>query len=95
MASNQCIIDDEYCKSMGSYFKKQGEALDKMISDYIDVLETVKNTAIKDGDVAKALDSFIEYAKQMKGKIGVISNSAQVQVTNFLSKVDEADQYLF
>ena len=46
-------------------------------------------------NVAKALDSFIEYAKQMKGKIGVISNSAQVQVTNFLSKVDEADQYLF
>ena len=95
MASNQCVIDDEYCSKMGRYFKKQGETLDKMISDYVDLLKIVKNTAIQEGDVAKALDSFIEYAEQMTGKIGVISNSAQIQVKDFLARIDEADQYLF
>lgn len=95
MASNQCIIDDSYCVAMGNYFKRQGERLDVMISDYVAALKTVRDTAITKGDVHVVLDAYIDYAEKMKDKIGAISNNAQAHVTKFQSKVDEADQYLF
>ncbi len=95
MASNQCIIDDSYCVAMGNYFKRQGDRLDQMISDYVAALKTVRDTAITKGDVHAVLDAYVDYAEKMKDKVGVISNNAQAHVTKFLSKVDEADQYLF
>ena len=95
MASNQCIIDDEYCTAMGSYFQKQGETLDEMVSDYVAVLKTVRNKAIKKGEVADALDTFIGYAERLKNQIGTISQDAKNQVTRFLARVDTEDQYLF
>ena len=30
MASNELIIDDDYCNAMGEYFVKQGEEIDKL-----------------------------------------------------------------
>lgn len=95
MASNSTIIDDEYCTSMGAYFKKQGDNADAMISDYLRILRTVKLLAIRKGETAEALDAYISYADRLKDQIGNISSSAQTQITNFLAKVDQADQYLF
>ena len=95
MASNQCIIDDSYCVAMGNYFKRQGERLDQMITDYVAALKTVRDTGITGGDVHVVLDAYIDYAEKMKGKLDVISNNAQANVTKFLTKVDESDQYLF
>lgn len=95
MASNNCVIDDDYCVKMGEYYKKQGGGLDKMISDYLCLLRTVQSEAIIKGDVAKALDCFIKYAEKMQEQIGIISDAAQTQVTRFLDRVDETDKYLF
>lgn len=95
MASKQCIIDDSYCVAMGNYFKRQGEHLDQMISDYVATLKTVRDTAITKGDVHIVLDAYIDYAEKMKDKVGSISDNAQSHITKFLAKVDEADQYLF
>ena len=95
MASNQCIIDDEYCTAMGEYFQKQGDELDKMVSEYIAALKSTREKAIISGDVAVALDSFITYAEKMRDQLGLISDNAKTQVSTFLSKVDDADQYLF
>jgi len=95
MASGQCIIDDSYCVEMGNYFKKQGERIDQMISDYIKELIKVRDSAITKGDVHDVLKDYIAYAETMKEKVGVISDNAQAIVTKFISKVDETDQYLF
>lgn len=95
MASNELIIDDEYCKAMGTYFTKQGQQLDQMISDYVAILQDVRNKAIVSGDVAKALSAYISYAEKLKKQIGNISTSASNQINSFLTKVDAADQYLF
>ena len=95
MASNQCIIDDAYCTSMGVYFKSQGNRLDQMVEDYIAVLTTIKNDGITKGDIHMVLEAYITYTEKMKTKIGMISENAQSQVNKFLTRVDEADQYLF
>ena len=46
MASNDLIIDDDYCKSMQTYFMIQGEQLDKLISDYVVILKGINSNAI-------------------------------------------------
>ena len=95
MASNSTIIDDEYCTAMGEYFKKQGENVDALISEYLRILRVVKLLGIRRGETAQALDAFISYADRLKDQVGNISDSAQTQVTNFLAQIDQADQYLF
>lgn len=95
MASNELIIDDDYCRAMGTYVAKQGQQLDQMISDYVTILQDVRQKAIVSGDVATALSAYISYAEKLKKQIGNISTNASNQITTFLTKVDAADQYLF
>lgn len=95
MASNELIIDDDYCKAMGSYFEKKGEELDQLVVDYISILQDVKNKGITSGDVSNALNSYINYVKKLNKKIGNLSTSTRIQIDNFLAQVDEEDRYLF
>lgn len=95
MAGKELIIDDDFCKEMGTYFTNQGEHMDKMVADYVEVLQNIRDKAITGGDVAKALSVYIEYAKKLNKQIGNISTIAKTHVDNFLSRVDSADQYLF
>ena len=65
MAENELIIDDEYCASMASYFCAQGNHLNIMVKNYIDAVEKVKSNAIKEGEVAEALEAYITYVKKL------------------------------
>lgn len=95
MASNELIIDDEYCKAMGEYIVKQGEEIDQIVIDYISILQDVKNKGIISGDVSSALNSYISYVKKLNKKIGNLSTSINTQIDNFLARVDAEDKYLF
>ncbi|WP_075718708.1 hypothetical protein [Roseburia sp. 499] len=95
MAEKDLIIDDEYCTTMGNYFETQGQILNTMVKDYIAALEKVRKNAIKSGEVAKALDVYITYAKKLDGQMEEISVIAKKQVSDFLTQVDSADEYLF
>ncbi len=95
MASNELIIDDDYCKAMGAYFEKQGEEIDEIISEYLGVLQEVKNKAIISGDVSDALSIYLVYVQKLSKHFGTISSSAKSQIGKFLGRVDSEDQYLF
>lgn len=95
MASNELIVDDDYCKAMGAYFEKQGKEIDKLISDYISIIEEVRNKGITSGNVSNALNSYIIYVKKLNKQIGNLSNSNKTQIDKFLAHVDELDRYLF
>ena len=95
MASKELIIDDDFCKAMGTYFVKKGEEMDQMIADYIAALQNVRNKGIVSGDVATALSSYISYASRLKKQIGNISSDLNKKIDSFLTRVDDADQYLF
>lgn len=95
MASKDLVVDDEFCKQMGNYFMKKGEELDQMISDYIAALQDVRNKGIISGDVAIELSSYISYTSRLKKQIGTISSDVNKQINAFLTRVDDADQYLF
>lgn len=95
MASNELIIDDDYCKAMGKYFVKQGEEMDALVSDYISIIQEVKNKAIINGDVSKVLAIYIDYVKKLNKQIGGISISMKIQIDSFLARIDLEDKYLF
>ncbi len=95
MASNDIIIDDDFCRSMGKYFSSQGEKIDNIVFEYVSILQDLRNRAIVSGDTAKALSSYIEYASKLKKQFGGISSVAKMQVEMFLKAVDESDQYLY
>lgn len=95
MASNELIIDDEYCKAMGTYFVKQGEEMEQLTADYIKILQDVKSKAITNGEVSKALSAYIGYVQKLNQNIGNISTSVKTQINSFLIRVDSEDQYLF
>lgn len=95
MASDNLIIDDDYCKKMGTYFKRQGEQMDKLVADYIAILKDVRKKAIVSGEISKTLDVYIMYVQEMNKQIGDISDTAKKKTNVFLNKVDAADQYKF
>ena len=95
MASNDLIIDDDYCKSMQIYFMQQGEQLDELISDYVVILKEINSNAIVGGEVSKALGAYISYAQKLSKQFSDISSVSKIQINNFLISVDNADQYLF
>ena len=95
MAKNDLIIDDDYCREMGEYFISQGEDLEQIIAEYIVILDDLKEAGLRSGEVAEALEAYILYVKKIKGNVNSISKALQRQINNFLSQVDEADQYLF
>ena len=95
MASNELIIDDEYCRSMGKYFETQGQKIDQIVSQYVSILQELRSKAIVSGELANALSAYISYASKLNKQIGNLSTTAKKQVDAFLSNVDSADQYLF
>ena len=95
MASNELIIDDEYCKLMGTYFVRQGERMDQLVVEYVKILQDIKSKVVASGSVSQALSAYIGYAQKLNQKIGNISVSVKTQIDSFLAQVDSADQYLF
>ena len=95
MVVNPCVIDDEDCLAMRLYVLQQGNRLEQMISRYISLLKTVKNSAILKGTASDSLEAFIGCAELMQNQIGNISKDANAQIFNFQMTVIEADQYSF
>ncbi len=95
MAGKELIVDDDYCNKLSDYFVKQGENMEKLVNDYISILNEIKFMAITKGDVAKALKDYISYAEKLKKQFNNISKIADTHTDNFLKRIDEADQYLF
>lgn len=95
MAESALKINDEYCQSIGQYFEDEGNEIQKFLDEYVSVLTTIKRKAIKRGDVACALDSYILYATKTKTQIIDLAKLMHEQTNKFLENIDEADQYIF
>ena len=95
MASNELIIDDDYCKAMGEYCQTQGKELDKIIKDYINILQNLKDKAITSGEGSNALNTYISHVRKLEGVLGGLSSPIKGEIIQFLSRVDGEDKYLF
>ena len=95
MAEKSLKIDDDYCEEVASFANKQGTQLEKYLNSYLKIMKDVRKDAIKDGDVAKALDCYITYAEKLKNQISNASTTTSKQISKFIIAIDEADKYLY
>ena len=95
MAVGELIIDDDYVKSMGRFYSTMGSNIDQMIDDYISKLQEIKASAIMEGDIAEALNTYITSAQALKEKAGNMGSEMRDLVNNFIADIDDADQFLF
>ena len=95
MASNDLIIDDDYCKAIADRFVQEGEHIDQIAEEYLSILLETRNKAILDGATANALSAYISAASVLRNKTEKISIDFLTEILNFISEVDSEDQYLF
>lgn len=88
-------VDDEYCNEVADYYRKYGEKINNCVNEYVIILKEIKKEAIKKGNVADALESYISYSKKMNGKFLRLAKDAQKYTKKYVEKIDDADQYLF
>lgn len=97
MPDNNLIIDDSYFSSVKNYCSKVGNGtIGPMLDNYISLLEEVKKTGILSGAEADVIDTFIEYSKKIDStNFDVIPNNFSSLCSNYISQIDEEDDYLF
>ncbi len=95
MAGTELIIDDDFCSATAKYLVQQGEHLDIILSRYLSILEEIRETSIKEGDVADALSAYITYAEKLCKQLCYASQITKAHVQFFLAQIDAADRYLF
>ena len=95
MAKKDLIVDEDYIRSMQSYFVTKSYEMEAVIIQYLSILNSVKKNAVKSGEVAKALSDYIVFAKQLKNKLPDISKKLDTQLNNFINSIDNADKFLY
>ncbi len=83
MAGAALQIDDDYCNAMGQYFINEGKEIEGFLNEYISILESIKSTSIKKGNVANALESYIE----SKGRLMILHLWHKITVRNILPQL--------
>ena len=95
MAGTELKIEDDSVTSMGTFLSDRATNLQSAIDNYIEILSTIRQDAIKKGDTAEALDKFISYAKNLSNVVSSLGDTAKSACTKFLDEIDEKDEYLF
>lgn len=90
------VIDDFYVtRTVGYCYCGIGRNLNEELNRYIEVLQSIKNDAIKDGSVSEALNKYIDCVNLIKQELIEISKLLETTTEGFIVDIDEADQYLF
>lgn len=95
MAAENLIVDDEYLQSMSDHIGGQGEKINSAINEYINILKEVREISVLSGDLSEAWDMYISHAEMLSGEIGEITQLTQNQLGNFITRINEADTYVF
>lgn len=95
MAGTSLKIEDQYVEDMGSFFDEYGRNMEEAMESYLQIMNTIKEDSLMEGDTAEALAVFIEHGEFLKGKMEALGEMAKSVCANFLDEVDEKDQFLF
>ena len=95
MTDQNMIIDEEYCRSMGRWFRIQGERMEHLYRDYIKLLDVACSSALLGGEVSTELKIYMNCAENLLGLLNEFSETIENQISMFLANVSIADQYVF
>ncbi len=89
------IVDDQYVKDLGSYYKKYAKQMQSAIDEYLSTMNWVAENAIKSGTTYDALNSFLVYAKKLQDIVSSFGIEIESVCNRFIEEIDEKDQYLY
>ena len=69
MAGTALKIDDDYVLNMGETLSEKEKELQSGVDKYLEIMKKISEDAIKEGETAQALDTFITYAEELKDVI--------------------------
>ena len=91
----ELVVDEENLRELADYFKTRSTELERMIKQYINHLKKIRINSIQSGRAADGLDGYIEFANGMRNNIPPVGDKLYEVINDFISDVDEKDQYLF
>lgn len=89
------IVDDSNCRNRGTHIEAYCIALNNSLVDYSEALHSMRDEAVKEGELANALDAFMECIDVLKDELKTIGNTIDERADNFIESIDEADQELY
>ena len=89
------IIDDDYVYGIGTAGRSRAFKLEKILDEYLTILKEIKSEALVDGEIAQALDAFIECVGLLNNQLTTVSESLDTACVGFIQEVNDADQFLF
>ena len=88
------VYDEEYTQA-ASTVKSACSQMERLIRQYIAILNGVSNSAVTSGATADALKAYISYARKLDGVLDLIATTNKPVANNFVQTIDNQDQFLF
>lgn len=95
MSYIKLIIDSDYIDGIKSYCEEQGKQLQDMIDTYLEIMGTLIETGITEGETADALRIIVGYAEDLALVVESTAVTVKDTIDNFIEDIDAEDQYSF
>ena len=89
------IISDDFVDGAGQFISTETQKIEETLTSYLRIMQSVSETGIMEGDTAEALKIFIAAAARLQGVFSNLGSCTKRACTNFIEKVDDADEYLY
>ena len=95
MASeNDLIVFDEEYSYAANEIKGYCDALSRMIDSYSKGVNNILENAIRDEDITSRLQNIVSGVEALKVQIEALGSLAASDCTQYVEKIDAADQFL-
>nr|WP_294674622.1 hypothetical protein [uncultured Blautia sp.] len=91
------VVDDDYIENMSSFISRSLENMGEDIQAFNKILLLLKNSGIKQGKTAEALEAFSACVNTLYTESNLEELASQIKVycSTYKEKIDEADRDLY
>ncbi|MBC2079634.1 hypothetical protein HCA99_10465 [Listeria booriae] len=92
---SELVVNDDFYVDFADEITSVGNNLESYLRRYTEILESICECAIKEGDVYKNLCAFVEHANLLHGQIDTIAALLASVSKSFVEEIDVADKELY
>ncbi len=88
------VVDEDFSES-ASRTQAAAEQIESILDRYLDIMKTASSAGAVSGEAAEALRSYVAEAEGLRGIVSKTDASHSAAIRSFLSRIDEADSFLY
>lgn len=89
------IFDEEYLDEVLMKTEGEGSILDEATQSYLRIMKDIRRMAIISGELSDALRQYSLYAGRLSGVVKQITQDASDRFAEYITGIEEMDQYVF